>query len=163
MILAQAQCDCGIEEFENAVTHALADIFAGMIPLPLSLVGPVANRPSQFADSFSALIGFVGERRGLFGIHCSNELGQRFYRAMLGMDETGSDEDVRDLVGEVANMLAGGVKTLLLDNDLHIEIAVPQLFSGRCYQVHLPAKGDWHGWAFLADGADLLVELKLFE
>ncbi|RME40610.1 MAG: chemotaxis protein CheX [Deltaproteobacteria bacterium] len=163
MSTAAELCQNVQDLFGEAVSRALADIFSEMIPLPLGAAGDVEKRPEQFEDGFSALVGFVGDRRGLFGIHCNRELGQQCYQAMLGMDDDGTDEDIRDLVGEVANMLAGGVKAFLLDTGMSIEIAVPQVFSGGRYQVYLPAGGRWNGWVFQVNDAEILVELKLLD
>ncbi|GAB4165612.1 MAG: hypothetical protein Tsb0017_07550 [Geothermobacteraceae bacterium] len=153
----------GFSRFDSIVGDALADLFAGMIPLPLEPAGCAEARPEDFSDCYSALIGFVGDLRGMVGIHCDSCLAQACYQAMLGLDEKGSPEEVRDLVGEMANILAGGIKSGLLQVGDAIDIAVPQLFSGSVYQVHLPAGGNWAGWYFQVDGSRMLVELKLLD
>lgn len=54
-------------------------------------------------------------------------------RALLGMapDEDVSPEDVRDAVGEIANMIAGGVKTKVTEKGVSAQIGLPIFIQGH--------------------------------
>lgn len=68
----------------------------------------------------------------------SSEHGCRVLtRALLGMepDEAVSPEDVHDAVGEIANMVAGGVKTKLVGLGVDAQLGLPIFIHGHIAQT----------------------------
>ena len=51
--------------------------------------------------------------------------------AMLGMEVTELDEDAKDAIGEIANMVAGGLKEALAASGRKIELAIPTTVIGK--------------------------------
>jgi len=79
-------------------------------------------------------------------IHFPGEMAVKATAAMLGLPEAeieDAGDDVKDAVGEIANMVAGRMKNRLLDNDLVFEISLPSVISGHQYEVE-NAKGAQH-------------------
>ncbi|TYP00226.1 chemotaxis protein CheX [Geothermobacter ehrlichii] len=145
------------------LTEAVQEIFTDMIPMAVSEGEILRQRPQVFRRNFSGLLGFSGDIRGIVGIHCPEEVGQAVYQAMLGMPEAGEDGEVRDMVGELVNMLAGGLKIRIQEGGRTMALAVPQLFSGGEYQIYLPAGGTWMGQVYRTDRGPFIVELKIFD
>ena len=55
---------------------------------------------------------------------------------MLGMEcEEIEDDDVNDALGEIANLLGGGVKHLLSTSGLDVKLSTPTVISGASYKV----------------------------
>lgn len=91
------------------------------------------------------IAGIGDERRGAYvpilsgdnSLHVgivSNESGcVSLTRALLGMepDEDVSPDDVRDAVGEIANMIAGGVKTKVTEKGVAAQIGLPIFIHGH--------------------------------
>ncbi len=145
------------------LAEAVQEIFTDMVPMAVREGVMLRRRPQVFRRNFSGLLGFSGEMRGLVGIHCPEQVGQALYQALLGMEEDGSDDEVRDMVGELVNMLAGGLKSRIQQEGREIALAVPQLFSGGEYQIYLPAGGTWMGQEYRTDRGPFIVELKIFD
>ena len=74
-----------------------------------------------------------------FGMLASREVCVELARSLLGMtpdESVGSDEDVFDAVGEVSNLVAGGVKVRLADR-CNVNLGVPLALQGKVF----PASG----------------------
>lgn len=62
--------------------------------------------------------------------------------SMLGMEVTEVDADVKDCMGEIANMIAGGAKTKLQDSMGLLHLLTPWVISGKKLTIASHAEGD---------------------
>lgn len=53
----------------------------------------------------------------------------------LGMDVDELNEDVKDAIGEIANMVAGNLKTAFAGYGVKLELAIPTSIVGESYRV----------------------------
>lgn len=70
-----------------------------------------------------------------FGMLASRDVCIEIARSLLGMtpdEEVGSDEDVFDAVGEVSNLVAGGVKVRVADR-CNVNLGVPLALQGKVF------------------------------
>jgi CheY-specific phosphatase CheX len=68
------------------------------------------------------------------GIASTKEGCQALARALLAMDPDEEDlpeEDVADAIGEVANIVAGQVKSAMSDTDASLRIGLPLFVQGK--------------------------------
>ncbi len=84
-------------------------------------------------DTYLGTITFKGEMEGCLGVTLEEAAAKAVAANMLGLepDEEVSEEDLADAVGEVANMVMGGVKSRMQDKIGSLEISVPTVISGR--------------------------------
>jgi len=76
-------------------------------------------------------IGFTGKIEGAFTICSSSKGACKVVSKMLDMDLTEVTPDVIDGIGEITNIVVGGVKTRLAALDYDFEISVPNLVRGQ--------------------------------
>ena len=55
---------------------------------------------------------------------------------MLCAEETPAEAEVIDAMGEIANLVMGGVKTRLLNEVKEIQISIPSVVQGRQLRTH---------------------------
>jgi CheY-specific phosphatase CheX len=74
-------------------------------------------------DSISAHIGVISNEEGC----------QKLTRILMEMDdnENTAEEDVWDAMGEIANIIAGGVKSALTGNSANLKIGLPIVIEGH--------------------------------
>lgn len=114
----------------------------------------------------TAMVGFAGSYVGLAAIHCTDKFARLVGGAMLSMDPGGlSTEDVRDALGEVANMIAGDfkaqlAKTFQSDGEV-FEQTVPSVISGEDYETFAVTDAPTYCTAFATDDEHFYVELAL--
>lgn len=85
----------------------------------------------ELDTNISSMIGLAGELKGLLSVHCPGQVALAVSGAMLGMDMEEIDDDVKDALGEIANMVAGGLKTSLLEAGSNVELAIPTTVVGN--------------------------------
>ena len=127
-----------IQEF---LTRHLAEVFSTMLSLPAV---PLAELlPANPQERVSGSVGFVGEAvTGAVYLNVPAPFAAHITGAMLGLpaEETPGDADVNDVVGEVTNMLAGGLKSWLCDAGAACALTTPAIIRGSSFHI-LPSEG----------------------
>ena len=84
-------------------------------------------------DSLLGSITFKGGLDGCFAICGSVPSAKTIALNMLAMDpsEELSEAEISDAIGEVTNMVMGGVKSRILDAVGNIEVSIPMVTSGQ--------------------------------
>jgi chemotaxis protein CheX len=123
------------------LTRHLAEVFATMLSLPAALQAVVV--PSSLSERVASSVSFVGETvTGTVYLHVPAEFAARIAGAMLGLPPTEppAASDVNDVMGEVANMLAGGLKSWLCDQGAACALSTPAIIRGSSFKI-LPSEG----------------------
>jgi len=85
-------------------------------------------------DQVGAHISVIGAEKVLVGVASSTAGVQRLSKNLLCMDSTEADlsmEDLADAFGEIANMVAGVLKTKLITRDPSLMIGLPACVEGQ--------------------------------
>jgi CheY-specific phosphatase CheX len=82
-------------------------------------------------------VGFAGAVLGNVSIFVSRQFAREMTAAMLGMtvDDIGSDEEVRDVIGEVCNMVGDDLKSRLCDAGLSCSLFNPSVTFGESFRT----------------------------
>lgn len=118
------------------ITRHLIDVFETMLSKKAVPVEESDSPP--FADRVSGSVGFAGENvTGAVYLHLSGDFAVRATAAMLGMapEELTGEAEVNDVVGEVTNMLAGGLKSVLCDAGAPCAVSTPAIIRGTSFNV----------------------------
>jgi len=116
---------------ESVMLDSAKEVFASMIFIPLDRAAEAA--PESQEMEFLATITFTGDLEGCFGICCEGPCAQAVARGMLCLEPDAAlgDSEVTDAIGEVANMVMGGIKTRVQNESAKIEISIPSVIYGR--------------------------------
>jgi len=128
-------------EVAEIMDNAVGTVFSTMLGTELAVARwEESAEPTRDAEVI-ALIGMGGEMRGSVSLQCEKSMACAFTARLLGMDasEVESDEDLRDGLGEVVNMIAGSLKTALLEHG-SIEIAIPIVVLTPKCDIRIKAK-----------------------
>jgi chemotaxis protein CheX len=106
-----------------------------MIFLDITPGAPMTGRDDTVEANLTSMIGLAGDLKGVLAIHCPAEAAKGITGAMLGMDVEELDEDVKDAIGEIANMVAGGLKVALAADDINTELAIPTTILGTAVRT----------------------------
>ena len=90
-------------------------------------------------DALLGSITFKGKLEGCLAICCSVPCAKTIAVKMLAMDpsEELSEAEITDALGEVTNMVMGGVKSRLLEAAGNLVVSIPTVVSGRGLQNSL--------------------------
>lgn len=143
------------------ITESTQEIFSSMIMLEVTPGEPYKRNKSVLRSSISGIIGLTGSIKGLLAIHLPKQTALEVTTAFLGMDVTEIDEDVRDAIGELANMLGGSLKATLDPKGSGIQLSMPTAIYGEEYSIDCIAEAEEITVPFELSGNTFLVELQI--
>jgi CheY-specific phosphatase CheX len=117
-------------ELAEIIRNSTHSVFSTMLGTELSALEAIDD-PTPFKQSeVIGFIGMAGDFAGYVSIHVSRQQATDFTARLIGVDvgEVTSEDEIRDAVGEITNMLAGNVKTALSALGL-VEIALPTVVT----------------------------------
>jgi chemotaxis protein CheX len=119
-------------EFMN---RHLLDVFETMLSMKVAAVAD-AGLP-QFEDRVTGCVAFAGEHvNGAVYLHLGTLFAGQVAAAMLGLAPADLGEaEVNDVVGEVTNMLTGGLKSWLCDSGAECAVSTPAIIRGSSFVI----------------------------
>lgn len=131
------------QQFIDAVIDSCQDIFE-MMQLPLALSEKMFERPLPFDSDNThingdilALLGLTGTYSGVMQLNFTSELALKMASWMMQTHYSEFNSEVLESIGELANMIAGGLKNRLSteQNEL-FNMSIPLVVSGKDKSVY---------------------------
>lgn len=120
-----------MSSLEKYIVDATLEVFATMIFIEITPGAPMKSQDNVIDSNLTSMIGLAGDLKGVLAVHCPEKTAKGITGAMLGMDVEEMDEDVKDAIGEIANMVAGSLKTALASEGTNTELAIPTTVIGK--------------------------------
>jgi chemotaxis protein CheX len=128
-----------LDHLARILEAATQDVFGTMLDTALHVEAPFENSRPLLPAEVTGLIGLGGAFRGCVALHVGREQCRDFTARLLGapLDSIRGDAELRDAVGELANMIAGNVKRELLRLG-SIDIGLPSVSFGAEASPRMP-------------------------
>jgi chemotaxis protein CheX len=120
------------EELIVHLDNDVREIFSTMVGMQIS-PAQTAETVTKFTDCVTAMIGFAGSYNGMISVNTPQKLALAIASEMLGMEITECDDDVRDALGEIANMVGGSFKHHFVKDGHEVRLSTPSVMSGEEY------------------------------
>lgn len=117
------------------IVKGAQDVFSTMLMVDLDSEAAVINQRLPLPSNLSSMIGLGGGLRGVLAVHCPAVVAKAITSTFLGMEVEELNEDVKDAIGEIANMVAGNLKVSFAAEGLDIELAIPTSVVGESFNV----------------------------
>ena len=119
-------------EFMN---RHLVDVFDTMLTIT-AVAAPDKAMP-MFDERVTGCVAFAGEHvNGTIYLHLAAPFATQVAAAMLGLSASDlGDTEVNDVVGEVTNMLTGGLKSWLCDCGAECAVSTPAIIRGSAFTI----------------------------
>ena len=114
-----------IQQILNSMIQSLTAV----IPVQFEVLAPSITAEPYEQKELSVLIGFHGDIRGRLIIDTREETISQIGEAMFGMKIEG--EMIESFTGELGNMVAGNLCTLLEKEKLSLDISPPTVLTGE--------------------------------
>ncbi|MCP3950951.1 MAG: hypothetical protein GY697_01820 [Desulfobacterales bacterium] len=154
--------DSGTFDIKGSIATSVADLFDTMldmeaIPLPEEEVSTIEGR------CIIGTLSFAGEVIGSINIQLSDEASRIVTAAMLGMEpeEIEDDEEVKDVVREVCNIVGGNLKSGFEDVGLQCVISTPSLTTGDDFEIETLNMDRYDKFGFRFEDQIVYVELAV--
>lgn len=135
------------------------ELFDVMLEMPVEPVED-AELPASGEDRILGQISFAGQVKGSLEFMVGTEFAFVLAGSMLGMesDEIG-EEEVRDVIGEISNIVAGNLKAAFNDSGLTCKISPPSITYGTDFSTEIANMDRYERYCFEHDGNRIFVEV----
>lgn len=117
------------------IVTGVKEVFSTMLMMELKDHEVVLEDKVEVESNLTSMIGLGGGIRGVLAIHCPSTVATAITGGFLGMEVDEIDEDVKDAIGEIANMVAGNLKVSYAKINLDIELAIPTSVVGDSFSI----------------------------
>lgn len=151
-----------ISDVRQFMTRHLADVFETMLSLKVREAAK-AGAP-QFGERVTGSVGFAGETvTGAVYLHLSILFANQAAATMLGLppEEITGETEVNDVVGEIANMLTGGLKSWLCDAGAACAVSTPAIIRGTAFDIEPAPDVEREFLIFDCDDDRFVVEIHI--
>jgi len=142
------------------IISATTDVFSTMLAVDLMVGEPVEGPGGEVVSNITAMLGLGGDIRGMLAVHCPAAVAMAITSGFLGMDVDTLNEDVKDAIGEIANMVAGNLKIAFAGAGVKTELAIPTSVIGESFRVGGMLGARRVAVPFGTESGQFLVELK---
>jgi chemotaxis protein CheX len=131
----------------ETLTGALAQIVKSVFETMMSLEVTESETPwFPSGDRLTSALHLAGDWNGAVLLECGRRQACRFAGRFLSMDPPGTVDDVvRDVLGELANMIGGNLKCILSRG---IHLSMPSVVDGSDYSLRVCGGGARERLAF---------------
>lgn len=116
-------------ESVSELLESIMDSVKQVVPIPLTVEAPYLNDATELQTGMCVLVGFTGEIAGRMLIDGDSESFGKLGETMFGMALEG--EMLHSFVGEVANMVAGNMCTMISQKGRKVDITPPTIMEGE--------------------------------
>ena len=99
---------------------------------------PFVKNNEPIVLEYTGIIGISGKRKGSIYYTAEKDQLAKLAKIMLAVDSV-SDDDIKDLAGEIANTISGNLREVFGSDFL---ISVPVIVEGRARDIKLPERID---------------------
>ena len=147
-------------DYKGKVCGSVIDVFETMFSLNLEAAETVSETALTGVRNVSSVC-FAGDATGIVSIHVDTELSRRMAANMLGMEpeviEGGSE--IEDMLGELSNIVGGGLKSALTDTGLRCALSTPSVTTGSDFMIEALNLERYERFAFQTEGRTVFVEM----
>ncbi len=118
------------ENITEDIVNSTKEIFSTMIPMEIKAEDSFYQKEDMISTDVMSLVSFTGEHSGIVAFFCSKKIALKVTSSMLGMEVGEFDQDSKDAIGEVTNMIAGALKNKVLDTFGAMHLSVPIVIAG---------------------------------
>jgi len=123
-------------ELKTTITDSVIEVFDTMLSMAIQ---PYEGDIDAVLDGnrVAGSVDLVGRLMGSINILISNEFLRKMTASMLGIDveEVEGGDDVRDVIGELCNIVGGNLKSKLCDAGFSCVLSTPSFTSGNDFTI----------------------------
>ncbi len=144
----------------QAIIDGTQEVFTTMLMVELVSGDPIEGKGGDVEANITSMLGLGKDIRGMLAVHCPANVAKDITGTFLGMEVEELDEDVKDAIGEIANMVAGNLKVSFKENGQDIELAIPTTVVGDSFRTGGMPGATRVAVPFTMNGSTFLIELK---
>jgi chemotaxis protein CheX len=146
-------------EFINPFLESTISVLATMASVQPVAGTPYLKKEASVVGDVSAIVGITGEAEGSLCLSFTKDCILYIVSRMFGEQKKELDEEVKDAVGELTNMISGASRKSLEELGHHFDGAIPSIISGHNHEVRHVTKGPILSIPFSTGAGSFTVEV----
>lgn len=146
-------------EFINPFLESTISVVSTMASVQPLAGTPFIKKNASVKGDVSAIVGITGEAEGSLCLTFTRDCILYIVSKMFGEQKTDIDEEVKDAVGELTNMISGASRRALEAIGHHFQGAIPSIVSGHNHEVTHVTKGPVLSIPFTTEAGGFTVEV----
>jgi CheY-specific phosphatase CheX len=144
------------------IRSATDALFTNMFGMPIE-IGEAKHEVTRTSleSGVAAVVGMSGRHIGTGTLSCNASSACILAGLFLGRTYAGVDDDVMDGIGEMSNMIIGGVKNELGEEFGPLSLGTPTVIHGRNYSTRTASPNGWTVVPFKLGEARFTVQATL--
>lgn len=147
-------------EFVNPFLKGTINVLKTMAFVDPKPGKPYIKKDRMSIGDISGIIGLTGSMQGAVVVSFSKECAIKVISSMMGEPYDDLNDEVRDAVGEVTNMISGDARRSLAELGSNFEAGIPTVIVGKGHEITSMGKGPCLAIPFKIDGEDMNVEVS---
>ena len=149
-----------LEGWKLLLILSMREVFQSMLR---TKVVPVFEPSKTLNLEWTAMVGLTGELRGVLMMSCDEMSATRITSKMLEAPIQAANQETRDALGEVCNMIAGNFKHKVSGLSSKCALSPPTVVTGKDYRVHRKESGAFQSMfvTLSFEGAPVYVSLEM--
>lgn len=125
------------EDFIKPFVEATQNVLSTMLGMDAEWTKSYSKSTNDLFGEVSGIMGMAeGGVEGLVVASFPESLALKIGGGFLGMEATELDGDIKESIGELVNMIAGGAKAKLEGTPYFFLLSIPTVVSGKNMQIH---------------------------
>ncbi|OOP55662.1 MAG: hypothetical protein AYP45_13505 [Candidatus Brocadia carolinensis] len=120
-----------IETVTVDIAESTRTLFETMIMMDLKYDAASLVDDTQIKTDVIGIVSFTGKCCGVIALFCSKKFALKVASAILMTELNEFTGEVKDAIGEIANMIAGNVKTKLTAQYGDMQLSIPIVIAGE--------------------------------
>jgi CheY-specific phosphatase CheX len=151
-----------IAAIDQLIGTCVTDVFGTMLSMDVQSSANGPDTDSSGEAHVASSVGFSGVVTGVVYLYTTNSFARRCASSMLGIpdNEIEGDDMVNDVMGEIANMVVGNLKSGLCDRGLSCVLTIPSIVRGR-FSIEPISSSERKVFHFTCERRPLLVEVMI--
>jgi chemotaxis protein CheX len=148
-------------DLRSAIDQTVKEVFDTMLTLEIELLEQ--KETDLQGHRLVGSVSFAGQAMGSVRLYFGNDMARLVTADMLGMedDEIESEDEVKDVIGELSNMVGGDLKSKLCDAGLPCELSIPSVTSGKDFTIESVDWDQMDTLVFQHDDHHFMVEVYI--
>jgi len=152
------------EQFIDSIQESIINVLVTMADMQPQSGKPSVKTGKNIPGDVTGIIDLVSKQKtGSLAISFTKPVALEIAKRMLRMETDHIDEMVRDLVGEIANMMAGGAKAKLQEQGYDFELTFPSVIVDDEKNILRNNSTSTVILPFVTDSGEFFVELYFKE
>jgi flagellar motor switch protein FliN len=144
------------------VSEAVIDVFDTMLSLKPEPADAVTAKSLEGIRHVGS-VSFAGDAAGVVSIHAADSFSREMAAEMRGLEveEIEGDEEVREMLAEMGNTVAGNLKSAFTDAGLRCALSTPSFTSGTDFEIEALNMENYERFAFRCGENIIFVEMDV--